>query len=59
MTQKTLKTNQIITCQNLEDARVKSDPITNGVIAVKGDEYIIVNYKTFEELRKVGYIQER
>ena len=54
---KTLKTKQIITCTSLEDARVKADTITNGVIAVKNDIYTIVNYKTFTELTKLGYTQ--
>ena len=56
---KTLKTKQIITCTSLEDARVKADIITNGVIAVKNDIYTIVNYKTFTELTKLGYTQIR
>jgi hypothetical protein len=56
---KTLKTNQTINCISLEDARLKADVITNGIIAVKNDSYLIVNYKTFTELSKIGYIQVR
>jgi hypothetical protein len=56
---RTLKTKQIITCSSLEDARVKADIITNGIIAVKNDIYTIVNYKTFTELTKLGYKQVR
>jgi len=56
---KTLKTNQIINCKSIEDARLISDIISNGVIAVKENNYIIVNYKTFNELEKEGYTQAR
>lgn len=54
-----LKTNQIITCKNIEDARVKADKISNGVIVEKDNNYSIVNYKTFKDLEKKGYNQER
>lgn len=55
----TLKTNQIISCTNLEDARVKADKISNAIIIVKDNNYSLVNYKTFTELKPHGYIQVR
>ena len=55
----TLKTNQTINCTNLEDARVKADKISNGVIVVKDNLYSIVNYKTYESLKPLGYNQVR
>lgn len=55
----TLKTNQKITCTNIEDARVKADKISNGVIIEKKNEYLVVNYKTYEELEQLGYKQVR
>lgn len=56
---KTLKTNQTITCINIEDARVKADKISNGIIVEKNNCYSIVNYKTFTELKPFGYNQVR
>ena len=55
----TLKTNQIITCKNIEDARLKSDKISNGIIVEKDNNYSIVNYKNYTELNKLGYNQVR
>jgi hypothetical protein len=55
----TLKTNQTISCANLEDARVKADKISNAVIIVKDNNFSLVNYKTFTELKLRGYIQVR
>lgn len=55
----TLKTNQTINCTSIEDARLKADSISNGVIIVKDNIYSIVNYKTYEELKKLGYDQAR
>ena len=54
-----LKTNQTINCTSIEDARTKANKLSNGVIVLKGNSYSIVNYKTYEELKKVGYIQVR
>ena len=56
---KTLKTNQTVTCENLQDARIKADTITNGVIITKDNTYLIVSYKTFEDLKSLGYNQVR
>ena len=55
----TLKTNQTISCTSIEDARVKADMISNGIIIVKNNQYSIVNYKTFTELKQFGYKQVR
>lgn len=55
----TLKTNQKINCISIEDARIKADKISNGVIIVKDNSYLIVNYKTYEELKIKGYNQIR
>ena len=55
----TLKTNQKLECKNIEDARVKSDKIQNGLIVTKDGVYLIVNYKTYSELKKNGYNQVR
>jgi len=55
----TVKTNQKIACVNLEDARVKADKISNGVIVEKDNNYSIVNYKTYTELKTLGYNQVR
>lgn len=54
-----VRTNQIITCKNIEDARLKADRISNGLIIEKDNTYSIVNYKTFKELQEKGYIQAR
>ena len=56
---KTLKTNQTVTCASIEDAKVKADKTSNGVIVVKDNNYSIVNYKTYEQLKKIGYTQAR
>ena len=56
---KTLKTNQTLTCTSIEDARVKADKISNGVIVVKDNNYLIVNYKTYQQLKTLGYMQVR
>jgi len=56
---KTLKTNQTVTCTSIEDARAKADKTSNGVIVVKDNNYSIVNYKTYEQLKTVGYTQAR
>ena len=55
----TLKTNQKISCTNLEDARVKADKISNAIIIVKDNNYSLVNHKTCIELKPHGYIQVR
>lgn len=55
----TLKTNQTISCATLADARVKSDKISNAIIVVKDNNYSLVNYKTFTELKPFGYTQVR
>jgi hypothetical protein len=55
----TLRTNKTVNCTSIEDARVKADKISNGVIVVKDNNYLIVNYKTYEQLKKLGYIQAR
>ena len=55
----TLKTNQTINCINIEDARIKADKISNGIIIVKDNNYSIVNYKTYTELKPLGYNQVR
>ena len=55
----TLKTSQTITCTSIEDARVKADKISNGIIVVKDNYYSIVNYKTYTELKTLGYNQVR
>jgi hypothetical protein len=55
----TLKTNQTVTCTNIEDARLKADKISNGIIVVKDNYYSIVNYKTYTELKPLGYNQVR
>lgn len=54
-----LKTNQTITCTNIEDARIKADKIANGIIIVKDNNYSIVNYKTYTQLKSLGYNQVR
>lgn len=54
-----MKTNQTIVCTSIEDARVKADVITNGVIVVKDNKYKIVNYKTCMQLETLGYTQVR
>ncbi|MEI8138161.1 MAG: hypothetical protein WCH21_12625 [Bacteroidota bacterium] len=56
---KTLKTNQTVICTSIEDARVKADKISNGVIVVKNNYYSIVNYKTYEQLKTLEYTQVR
>jgi hypothetical protein len=56
---KTLQSNQTISCTSIEDARVKADKTSNGVIVVKNNNYSIVNYKTYEQLKTVGYTQAR
>lgn len=55
----TVKTNQKITCINIEDARVKSDKYSNGVIIEKDKKFLVVNYKTYTELKPLGYNQVR
>ena len=55
----TLKTNQTVTCGSIEDARIKADKTSNGVIVVKNNNYSIVNYKTYEQLKTLGYTQVR
>jgi hypothetical protein len=55
----TLKTNQTVSCKNLEDARIKADKMSNAIIIVKDNYYSLVNYKTFTELKQQGYIQAR
>ena len=55
----TLKTNQTLTCTSIEDARVKADKTSNGVIVVKDNNYSIVNYKTYEQIKTLGYTQAR
>lgn len=55
----TVKTNQKITCTNIEDARVKADNYSNGVIIEKDKKYLVVNYKTYTELKPLGYNQVR
>lgn len=55
----TVKTNQKITCNNIEDARVKADGYSNGVIIEKDKNYLVVNYKTYTELKRLGYNQVR
>ncbi len=55
----TIRTNLTIFCTSIEDARVKNDKISNGVIIVKDNNYTIVNYKTYSELKPLGYIQVR
>lgn len=55
----TLKTNQIISCTNIVDARVKADKISNAIIIVKDKDYLLVNYKTFIDLLPQGYVQIR
>ena len=55
----TIKSNQTISCTSIEDARVKSDVISNGVIVMKDSNYSIVNYKTYEQLKSFGYVQVR
>ena len=55
----TLKTNQTISCTNLEDARVKADKMSNAIIVVKDNYYSLVNYKTYTELKQLGYNQVR
>ena len=54
-----LNTNEKITCASLEDARIKSDKISNGLIIFKNDNYLIVNYKTYNDLKALGYNQIR
>ena len=56
---KTLKTEQTIPCTNIEDARLRAEKISNGVIIVKHNNYSIVNYKTYEQLKPLGYNQVR
>lgn len=55
----TIKTNQLITCSNIEEARIKADKISNGIIVEKNNTYAIVNHKTCLELKKQGYNQVR
>ena len=55
----TLKTNEIIECTSVADARTKADKITNAVITEQDGKYYLVNYKTFEQLVKIGYKQTR
>ena len=55
----TLKTNEIIECTSIADARKKADKITNAVIIAQDGRYCLVNYKTFEQLSKIGYKQLR
>ena len=55
----TLKTNQTISCTSLDDARLKADKYSNGVIIVKDNSYHIVNYKTFDQFVSFGYTQVR
>jgi hypothetical protein len=54
-----LKTNQSVTCSNIEDARIKADKIKNGVIVEKNNTFLIVNYKTYADLKSQGYTQVR
>jgi len=56
---KTIKTNQIVTCTSIEDARVIADKTSNGVIVVKDNAYAVVNYKTYDGLKQLGYTQVR
>ena len=56
---KALKTNQTISCISLEDARVKADKISNAIIVAKDNLYLLVNYKTYTELKRFGYNQVR
>ena len=56
----TVKTNQKITCTSIEDARLKNDKNSNGVIITKDDNnYFIVNYKTYYDMKELGYKQVR
>jgi hypothetical protein len=55
----TIKTNQKITCTNLEDAKAKADNYSNGVIIEKDKIHFVVNYKTYTELELLGYKQVR
>jgi hypothetical protein len=55
----TLKTNQTVRCNSLEEARVRADKTSNGVIVMKDGNYSIVNYKAFEGLKTLGYTQVR
>jgi hypothetical protein len=55
----TIKTNYSIACSNIEEARLKVDNISNGIIIVKDDNYLIVNYKTYAQLKTAGYNQVR
>lgn len=54
-----VKTNQKITCTNLEDAKAKADHYSNGVIIEKDKIHFVVNYKTYTELEPLGYKQVR
>ena len=54
-----VKTNQKIKCTHIEDARVKADNYSNGVIIEKDKNYLVVNYKTYTELKTLGYNQVR
>lgn len=52
---RTLKTNQTITCNSIEEARIKQDLYSNAQIVCKNDNYSVVNYKTSEQLATMGY----
>ena len=52
----TVKTNQKIICTSIEDARLKNDKNSNGVIITKDNNYLIVNYKTYYEMKELGYV---
>jgi hypothetical protein len=56
---KTVKTNQTINCTSIEDARIKADKVSNGLIITKDNGFLIVNYKTYQELKQQGYNQVR
>lgn len=56
---KSLKTNETISCTNLEEARIKADKISNAVIVEKNNNFFLVNYKTYTGLKQLGYIQVR
>jgi hypothetical protein len=56
---KTVKTNQTINCTSIEDARIKADKVSNGLIVSKDNSFLIVNYKTYQDLKQQGYNQVR
>lgn len=55
----TLKSGLKITCTSIEDARLKQAPFSNALIVVKDNSYLLVNYKTYEQLKAFGYTQVR